>query len=476
MNMNYEYIAAHISDYIKNENFFNTFDIEDIKKIMKYSNLTTIQYITLLKQSSKTISAKNSFICTRNANVTIQNKEEVVSILKSVKKYMKFKIMDGIINILDQKEKESHDSTEQIQKHQEKLKEIQNQIQNAAKETNVNQTNESSNHSREILTKIAELKKSYDIKSVYKLFEELSTKRNQEMIQKACEEGLWEKETACRKNVLHIACEKGNLELVKSLIECKCDKEAEDGFGYTPLITASSNNKLEVVKYLISVGADKEAVENRNSTPLICALRNGHIEIVKYLVSIGINKEAKDSERSTPLIWASKEGLLEIVKYLISIGANKEAKNKYRYTPLIYASEKDHLEIVKYLISVGADKEAMNKGRYTPLIYASKCGELEVVQYLISIGDDKEAKDENGYTPLISASKTGHLGVVKYLISIGADKEAKDDIGSTPLICASDNGHYEVVKYLISIGADKEAMNLFRKTALGVAKGDVKST
>ena len=71
--MNYEYIVAHISDYIQNENFFDTFNKEDIKQIMKYSTLTANQYVTLLKQSSTTIKAKELYVCTRNANVTIQN-------------------------------------------------------------------------------------------------------------------------------------------------------------------------------------------------------------------------------------------------------------------------------------------------------------------------------------------------------------------------------------------------------------------
>lgn len=31
---NYEYIAAHIIDYIQAGNFFNVFDVEDIEKIM----------------------------------------------------------------------------------------------------------------------------------------------------------------------------------------------------------------------------------------------------------------------------------------------------------------------------------------------------------------------------------------------------------------------------------------------------------
>ncbi|EAY16834.1 hypothetical protein TVAG_447930 [Trichomonas vaginalis G3] len=367
MNLNYEYIAAHISDYIKNENFFDTFDVEDIKKIMKCSRLTVDQYITLLKQSHTTINSKELYTCTRKAHVTIQNMEEIVSILKSIKKYMKFKIFDDMIDILDRKEKDTLDSRAEIQKHQEKLKEIQEQRQSTAKETEVNRTHENNNFSREFLTKIAKLKKSRDFEQVYQFFWELSIKGNQEMIQKACEEGLWEKITWKDENVLHVACVNGNLNLVKLLIDCKCNKEVKDIYKQTPLFFASSRGHLEVVKYLVSVGADKEAKNNDEWTPLIIASENGHLEVVKYLISVGADKEAKDNDEWTPLIWASKNGHHEVVKYLISVGADKEAKNDNGFTPLILASRYGHLEVVKYLISVGADKEAKNKEGKTAL-------------------------------------------------------------------------------------------------------------
>ncbi|EAY22946.1 hypothetical protein TVAG_076930 [Trichomonas vaginalis G3] len=203
MNLNFEYIAAHISDYIQNENFFDTFDIEDIKTIMKYLRLTADQFITLLKQSSSTINARNLYFCTQKANVTIQNFEDVVSILKSVKKYMKFNIFDGIINVFIQKDKEMNDCTEEIKKLQAELKKFQNQVQNATKETTDTQNNENHKVSKEFLTKISELKKSKDFDNVYKFFEELSSKGDRELISKACEEGLWKKTSYRSYNVLH---------------------------------------------------------------------------------------------------------------------------------------------------------------------------------------------------------------------------------------------------------------------------------
>ncbi|EAY22690.1 hypothetical protein TVAG_476190 [Trichomonas vaginalis G3] len=113
---NYEYIAAHISDYIQNENLFNVFEMEDLRTIMKLSKLTATQFKTLLKQSSSTINARELYICTRKANVSVQNAEEAVSIMKSVKKYMKFNIFDGVIDVLNQKGQETQHSAITIQK------------------------------------------------------------------------------------------------------------------------------------------------------------------------------------------------------------------------------------------------------------------------------------------------------------------------------------------------------------------------
>ncbi|EAY22147.1 hypothetical protein TVAG_093210 [Trichomonas vaginalis G3] len=309
---NYEDIASRISDYIKEGNFFYIFEIEDIKKIMKNSNFTANDFVTLIEQSHHTIKANELYICTRNTNIHIQSFEDVISTLKSVKKYMKLGILNGIIDFLDQKAKEMSDSTEKIQKLQTELNKIQKQKQKSDNEikslqSQLNQINETTNQEA-FLEKISELKKSDDFESIYNFFEELSSQGNQTIISKACEEGLWKKMTPKdskydeSRNVLHEACKKGNLKLVKSLIECGCDKETRSYYDFTPLICASREGHLEVVKYLISIGADKEAKDSNGCTPLIQASNSGKHEIIKYLISIGADKEAKDQWGNTPLI------------------------------------------------------------------------------------------------------------------------------------------------------------------------------
>ncbi|EAX93938.1 hypothetical protein TVAG_307170 [Trichomonas vaginalis G3] len=376
MDLNFEYIAAHISDYINNENFFDTFDIEDIKTIMKHSRLTADQYVCLLKQSSSTINARKLYTCTLNANVTIKNFEEIVSILKSIKKYMKFSIFDGIIDFLKHNEKVINPSTYDAEIFQDKSKSYQNENKNSNKDKIINVTNENNDHSRDILTKITELKKSNDFQTVYKFLDELSSYGNHEMISKSIEAGLWQKITPNKdkygynRNVLYFAIENGNFRLVQSLMECGCDIETKHIFRNTPLIHASEYGQLDVVQYLISVGADKEAKDNSGSTPLICASYDGQLAVVQYLISAGANKEAKNDLGCTPLALASQNGKLDVVQYLISVGANNETKTESGSTPLIHASINGHLDVVQYLISVGANKKAMNNYGKTALMVA----------------------------------------------------------------------------------------------------------
>ena len=353
----FEYIAAHIKDYIDDDKLFTTFEIEDIEKIMKFANLTTNDFITLLKQSQSVIKSNKLYIGIRNANVSIQNYEEVVNLLKYSKKYLKLTFLDGVIDFLIQMAKTQSDYAKKIKSLQAELKTIQNQKQKSEKEIEPLKQQRISgmrkfleqmrslNDEENILSKISELKSSNDFESIYNFFEELSSQGNQKMISKACEEGLWLKEVLKsknsnkEKNILHAACEKGNLSLVKSLIESGCDKGSLPYYKNTSLIYASENGQLEVVEYLISAGAYAEAKNNYFSTPLIKASSNGHLEVVKYLISVGVNKEARDIGGETALIKASKNGKFEVVKYLISVGANKNANNNNGETALILAKE-----------------------------------------------------------------------------------------------------------------------------------------
>ena len=56
---------------------------------------------------------------------------------------------------------------------------------------------------------------------------------------------------------LHIACQKGQLEIVQSLVEKGANIEAKDKSEKTPLHIASTRVNTDVVNYLILKGANR---------------------------------------------------------------------------------------------------------------------------------------------------------------------------------------------------------------------------
>jgi ankyrin repeat protein len=144
---------------------------------------------------------------------------------------------------------------------------------------------------------------------------------------------------------LMLACEKGDLESVKNLIEeQKMNVNLANEFGEGPFMFACGSGNLKLVKYLVEVGAcvDLELYVDNGSkvanqyclTPLMKACKKGNLEIVKYLVEKGADINFTDVYRDTPLVYA-----------LNQVYGNSGD------TPLVYIRSQGHLETVKYLIA-----------------------------------------------------------------------------------------------------------------------------
>ena len=92
---------------------------------------------------------------------------------------------------------------------------------------------------------------------------------------------LFIKEDISDKNkALLFACENGQLNAVKYLVEHGADVNAKDNLGRAPLSFAAERGNLELVKYLVDHGADVNAVYF-GGTPLRNAAGNGSLELVK---------------------------------------------------------------------------------------------------------------------------------------------------------------------------------------------------
>lgn len=102
-------------------------------------------------------------------------------------------------------------------------------------------------------------------------------------------------------SLLHIACDAGNLIILKSLVE-KGDIpiEIRDKFEIQCVHIAASKNYLEIIKYLISKGADINAQDSMQNVPLGWANFSDSHDLIKYLKDLkAVDKPFRNLKDST---------------------------------------------------------------------------------------------------------------------------------------------------------------------------------
>ena len=220
-------------------------------------------------------------------------------------------------------------------------------------------------------------------------------------------------------DILFKACNKGNIGLVKHLIENNCVHiNIEGPQKFTPLHVASLYGHINLVEYLLEKKADVNAKNAQDITPLHLACKNKSYDLVEYLIEKGADIDAKNNEQLTPLFVACEEGELRIVKYLVEKQhADLGAKNCNKDTLLHTACGYGHLHIVEYLINKGADVNAKNYDQMTPLHAASTYGYIDIMKYLINKGAMVDAENYQKCTPLHIAVGEGHRALVQYLLN-----------------------------------------------------------
>jgi ankyrin repeat protein len=83
-----------------------------------------------------------------------------------------------------------------------------------------------------------------------------------------------------------IAANKGNINIVKSLLEKGVDVNAKDSGKWTALIYSTYHNHEKMVKLLLQHNAEQNVRTNKMSSALIFAAQNGNVNILKSLFRI----------------------------------------------------------------------------------------------------------------------------------------------------------------------------------------------
>lgn len=141
-------------------------------------------------------------------------------------------------------------------------------------------------------------------------------------------------------------CERGNIELVKEIVESGIDINIRkypwwSVHLYSAIEIASQFNKFEIVKYLVENGAD---ISVDDHFPLRVACSDGYTEIVKYLVDQGSDVTDK---ANYAMIKAFEEDRVEVVEYFYSVGVYMVSNPTGKH----YFSKEDTSETTSFFIN-----------------------------------------------------------------------------------------------------------------------------
>ena len=277
---------------------------------------------------------------------------------------------------------------------------------------------------------------------------------------------------------LHLAAEKGSLEVTRLLIDAKANVEARSRIGgYTPLHVAAQNAHAPVVTALLAAGASPRATTTTGgSTPLHLAAKalNGEAA-VRALLDKGADVNAREgSAGQTPLMFAAAYGRTATVRELMRGGADAalatEAVDVLRQVAIDRAAQ---ARLRQALEDLGTYDHELSPSEQQEAIAAQRefLRSREAVEAALAAAPTPVANNGRGGGGRVSASdqlvgRTGGLSALHHaaregridatvaLLDGGADIDQTSADGSTPLVLALLNGHFDLAVELIERGAN----------------------
>ncbi|CDW86931.1 ankyrin repeat-containing protein [Stylonychia lemnae] len=234
-------------------------------------------------------------------------------------------------------------------------------------------------------------------------------------------------------NALHISVKKGNIDVVKNLIDMHYPLNNIKNNGVTAVGIAAYSGNVSLIDILYKAGADINFISKQGITALYLAIKQNKHNCVKYLIDRGAQIHLKDPnfEDVSPIFFAIRMNNQKVIEMMCDTGINFETlKNKQDYDPIHYACKIERDDIVNYLSLRMKNLDTEDKKGRTLLFKYLQIDEFEMCLRLLQRGASINHRNKDGKTILIMQVEAGNEEAVKFLCGKGLDFHIKDNSGN----------------------------------------------
>lgn len=171
-------------------------------------------------------------------------------------------------------------------------------------------------------------------------------------------------------------------EKVMGIIESRCDINATDTYGMTPLHLAIARSHTSLTEELIIRGANIDVQDNIfQGTPLHHAVKFKNYEIVCMLLCYGADVTIVNRDLMTPLMCAITLGDKRTASTLMDFYVDFSQVDKYGCDALLLATETKS-SIAVDLIEAGADLDSFTDCDFNPFVFSLMYAESTVFKLM----------------------------------------------------------------------------------------------
>ncbi|XP_034489842.1 L-asparaginase [Drosophila innubila] len=151
------------------------------------------------------------------------------------------------------------------------------------------------------------------------------------------------------RTALHLACQMGNLQIVRHLLHNGVSVHIRDRYDRTPLQEAVSTDNHEIIQLLISCGAHLTGSSRAVGEQLCAAASRGSLRRLQSYQLAGTDLSLSDPSGRTALHVAALHGFEELIHYMLPYMENTDKKDMLGLTAYDYALRGSHASIADLL-------------------------------------------------------------------------------------------------------------------------------